>query len=302
MFERFTEEARQVVVLAQEEGRNLGHNYIGTEHILLGLLRERHSAPGEALTAAGVALEEARAAIVRLVGRGEQPSAAEVPFTPRAKKVLELSLREALSRGHNYIGPEHILLGLIRENDGVALKVLLDFGVDVEALRRATLDRLPEPGPQPPAVPPVATSWARSARTAEDVWTDGLASHFGALGHEIRAELEREPDAGDLLLALACAPGTLVERVLRELGVDLDELWGRIETARRERLAERAALERDIAEVRKAKDAAVESQEFARAAELRDSERVLRERLREPPAVHADALVLIRRRLGIPGS
>jgi ATP-dependent Clp protease ATP-binding subunit ClpA len=301
VFERFSEEARQVVVVAQEEARAIGHDYIGTEHILLGLLRYEESGAGEALASVGVGLETARAEIVRIVGPGEQRSAGQVPFTPRAKKVLELSLREALSLGHNYIGPEHILLGLIREHDGVAAQVLLSFGVDGEVLRQATLDRLPEPGPQPPEVPHVATSWARSVHAIEDAWLDGLTAQLTTLSGEIRAELGREPDAGDLLLALACAPGTLVERALRELGVDLDELWGRIETARRERLAERAAVEREIAEVRQAKEAAIESQEFGRAAELRDSERALRGRLRKSRSVDPDALTEIRRRLGIPG-
>ncbi|HEY1591946.1 MAG TPA: Clp protease N-terminal domain-containing protein [Solirubrobacteraceae bacterium] len=300
MFERFTDEARQVVVGAQEEAREIGHDYIGTEHILLGLLRSRPSAASEALSALGIGLDDARARIIQIVSRSEQPSEGQIPFTPRAKKVLELSLREALSRGQNYIGSEHILLGLIREGEGVAARVLLDYGVTGEALRQATLDRMPVPGPQPPEVAPVATSGVRSDRPIRDAWTDGLAGHLGTLSSEIRAEFGRGADAGDLLLALACAPGTLVERVLRELGVDLDELWGRIETVRRERLVERAAVECEIAEVRQAKDAAVESHEFARAAELRDSERVLRERLRESAAVHPDALVLIRRRLGIP--
>ena len=300
MFERFTEEARQVVVLAQEEARLMAHNYIGTEHILLALLRDQDTLAGEALAAANVELEEARAAVVRIVRAGEGESAGQIPFTPRAKKVLELSLREALALGFNYIGPEHILLGLLRENEGVAIRVLGEFGVDGEALRTLTLGLMPESGPQP-AAPVAGVPFTRPGRSVEDVWTDGVAGLLAGLGSDISVQLERGPDSGDLLLALACAPGTVVERAFRELGVDLDELWARIETARRERQQERTALEREIAEVRAAKEAAIESQDFTRAAELRDSERILREQIRGSVVVRADALIEIRRRLGLAG-
>src|SRR5215210_7776817 len=137
MFERFTERAREVVVLAQEEARALKHNYIGTEHILLGLLREPDGVSRRALSNFGVSLEEVRGQVARIVGQGDEVTAGQIPFTPRAKKVLELSLREALSIGHNYIGSEHILLGLARENDGVAARILLNFGADSDTLRHA---------------------------------------------------------------------------------------------------------------------------------------------------------------------
>src|SRR6266508_4208248 len=120
MFERFTERARQAVVLAQDEARTLKHNYVGTEHILLGLLREEEGAGARVLESLGVRLEEVRAQVARIVGQGDEVTNGQIPFTPRAKKVLELSLREALSLGHNYIGTEHLLLGVIRENEGVA--------------------------------------------------------------------------------------------------------------------------------------------------------------------------------------
>src|ERR687889_572717 len=120
MFERFTERARQVVVLAQEEARTLKHNYIGTEHILLGLLREEEGLAARVLESLDITVERVRAQVVRIVGSGEEVTSGQIPFTPRAKKVLELALREALSLGHNYIGTEHILLGLVRENEGVA--------------------------------------------------------------------------------------------------------------------------------------------------------------------------------------
>src|SRR4051812_26594165 len=126
MFERFTERARQVVVLAQEEARTLKHNYIGTEHILLGLLREEEGLAARVLESLDITVERVRAQVVRIVGSGEEVTSGQIPFTPRAKKVLELALREALSLGHNYIGTEHILLGLVRENEGVAARILLD--------------------------------------------------------------------------------------------------------------------------------------------------------------------------------
>jgi hypothetical protein len=182
----------------------------------------------------------------------------------------------------------------------VATSVLLELGVDNEALRQATFERLPAPEPQPSQVVSAGPRLPQGGRPVEDLWTDGLASRLGGLGGEIRAKLDRDPDAGDLLLALACTPGTLVERVLRDLDVDLDELWGRIEVARRERLAERATVEREIAEVARAKDEAIESQDFARAAELRDAEGALRERQLISRSVHAETLAEIRRRLGIP--
>src|SRR5688500_18289252 len=118
MFERFTERARQVVVLAQDEARALRHNYIGTEHLLLGLLRGEEGLAARVLESFDVTLEEVRALVARIVGEGEEVTTGQIPFTPHAKKVLELSLREAVSLKHNYIGTEHILLGLVRKNDG----------------------------------------------------------------------------------------------------------------------------------------------------------------------------------------
>src|SRR5438552_11606514 len=130
MFERFTERARQAVVMAQDEARLLRHNYLGTEHLLLGLLREEEGVAARALESLHVTIEEVRAQVARIVGEGEEATTGQIPFTPRAKRVLELGLREALSLGHNYIGTEHLLLGLAREYDGVAARLLLDFHVD----------------------------------------------------------------------------------------------------------------------------------------------------------------------------
>src|SRR3954465_1792374 len=146
MFERFTERARQVVVLAQDEARALKHNYIGTEHILLGLLREEEGLAARVLDSLDITVEEVRAQVARIVGQGDEVTTGQIPFTPRAKKVLELALREALSLGHNYIGTEHILLGLVRENEGVAARILLDFDADAEKIRNEIIRMLSGPG------------------------------------------------------------------------------------------------------------------------------------------------------------
>ncbi len=148
MFERFTERARQVVVLAQDEARALKHNYIGTEHILLGLLREEEGLAARVLESLDITVEEVRAQVARIVGQGDEVTTGQIPFTPRAKKVLELALREALSLGHNYIGTEHILLGLVRENEGVAARILLDFDADAEKIRNEIIRMLSGPGRQ----------------------------------------------------------------------------------------------------------------------------------------------------------
>src|SRR6201986_1528613 len=146
MFERFTERARQVVVLAQEEARPIKHNYIGTEHILLGLLREEEGLAARVLESLEITVERVRSQVVRIVGSGEEVTSGQIPFTPRAKKVLELALREALSLGHNYIGTEHILLGLVRENEGVAARILLDFDADSDKIRNEVIRMLSGPG------------------------------------------------------------------------------------------------------------------------------------------------------------
>lgn len=135
MFERFSDSARRAVGLANEEARELGHSYIGTEHILLGLLREADGAGAKALIALGVNLEEARGAIETIIGRGVTLPEGHIPFTPRAKKILEYGLREALQLGSKHIGTEHMLLGLLQEGDGVGAQVLLKMGVDVNTAR-----------------------------------------------------------------------------------------------------------------------------------------------------------------------
>ncbi len=142
MFERFTDRARRVVVLAQEEARMLNHNYIGTEHILLGLIHEGEGVAAKGLESLGISLEAVRAQVEEIIGQGQQAPSGHIPFTPRAKKVLELSLREALQLGHNYIGTEHILLGLIREGEGVAAQVLVKLGADLNRVRQQVIQLL----------------------------------------------------------------------------------------------------------------------------------------------------------------
>src|SRR3989475_7939818 len=142
MFERFTDRARRVVVLAQEEARMLNHNYIGTEHILLGLIHEGEGVAAKALESPGIAVEGVRQQVEEIIGQGQQAPSGHIPFTPRAKKVLELSLREALQLGHNYIGTEHILLGLIREGEGVAAQVLVKLGADLNRVRQQVIQLL----------------------------------------------------------------------------------------------------------------------------------------------------------------
>ena len=142
MFERFTDRARRVVVLAQDEARRLNQNYIGTEHLLLGLIHEGDGIAARALETMGISLEAVRAQVIEIIGEGEQPTTGHIPFTPRARKVLEFSMREALQLGHNYIGTEHILLGLLREGDGVAAQVLIKLGADLNNVRQTVIELL----------------------------------------------------------------------------------------------------------------------------------------------------------------
>ena len=142
MFERFTDRARRVIVLAQEEARTLQHNYIGTEHLLLGLIREGEGVAAKALASKGVTLDDTRKQVEEMIGKGNAAPNGHIPFTPHAKQVLELSLREALQLGHSYIGTEHILLGLIREGEGVGTQVLIKMDVDLGELRSATIDMI----------------------------------------------------------------------------------------------------------------------------------------------------------------
>src|SRR6185295_6260647 len=157
MFERFTDRARQTVVLAQEEARRLGHGYIGTEHLLLGLLREGEGVAAQTLGRMGISLADVRSDVVRIIGDAAGSPSGHIPFTPRSKKVLELSLREAMQMGHNYIGTEHILLGLVREGEGVAAQVLVGRGADLNRVRALVLAELQNTGPGSRATGPRRT-------------------------------------------------------------------------------------------------------------------------------------------------
>src|SRR5580700_2497451 len=142
MFERFTDRARRVVVLAQEEARTLNHNYIGTEHILLGLIREGDGVAAKALESLGISQEVVRQQVEEIIGQGQHAPSGHIPFTPRAKKVLGLALSESKALDHHYIGTEHILLGLIREGDGVAAQVLVKLGADLNGVRQQVIQLL----------------------------------------------------------------------------------------------------------------------------------------------------------------
>jgi ATP-dependent Clp protease ATP-binding subunit ClpC len=142
VFERFTDRARRVIVYAQEEARLLSHDYVGTEHLLLGLVHDGQGVAAKTLESLGIRLEAVRVQVEAIIGRGQRAPSGHVPFTPRAKKVLELSLREAKQLGHNYIGTEHLLLGLIREGEGVAAQVLLTLSGDLSRVRQQVLQLL----------------------------------------------------------------------------------------------------------------------------------------------------------------
>ena len=227
MFERFTKRARHVVVLAQEEARDLQHNYIGTEHLLLGLLGEPESIAGQTLTAAGFTLAGAREEVRTRVGTGKKPISGHIPFTPRAKKVLELGLREALALHHNYIGTEHLLLGMIREGEGVGTQVLRDRVGDLLALRLALLDMLPAPDARTEG-----RRWPRRGRrfeggrpeeaaTEDDVMTTRAADV--SLDEAARLAGAGPVGSHHLLLATLADPNTAAAQALARLGVDLDQ-------------------------------------------------------------------------------
>ncbi len=196
MFERFTERARQVVVLAQEEARTLKHNYIGTEHILLGLLREEEGLAARVLESLDITVERVRAQVVRIVGSGEEVTSGQIPFTPRAKKVLELALREALSLGHNYIGTEHILLGLVRENEGVAARILLDFDADSEKIRNEVIRMLSGPGGRRQGQSGGAAAGAGAGAAGEGKKSSKLLDQFGRNLTKLAAEGKLDPCVG----------------------------------------------------------------------------------------------------------
>ena len=230
MFERFTNQSRRVVVLAQEEARMLNHNYIGTEHLLLGLLREERGSAARALTAMDVTLAAARDQVVAIIGRGQQQPSGHIPFTPRAKKSLELSLREALQLDDGYIGTGHLLLGLIRQGDNMAVKILGTLGADLDDLR------------------------ARVIRELRDEPEEGKeAAPVG----------RRQPQRDVSVQGLLDAIDERLSAIERHLGITQP-----VSAALR-------TLDEQIAQVRRDKQAAIDVQDFGRAAALRDAEKQL---------------------------
>ena len=244
MFERFTDRARRVVVLAQEEARMLEHDYIGTEHLLLGLIHEGQGVAAKALQALDVDLDTLRREVEALVGRGHQATKGHIPFTPQAKKVLELALRESVQLGHAYIGTEHLLLGLVREGEGPAAQVLAQRGVELNTVRQEVIRLLH--GYQ-----------GREVRRGRRV----TRSRVFRLGAESGVTLDE------------------VSHQLRVLGARLaaiEDKLGVEEPPARQRLRR---VDAEIARVRRLKESAIDEQDFERAAGLRDEEkRLLEER------------------------
>jgi ATP-dependent Clp protease ATP-binding subunit ClpA len=213
VFQRFTERARHVVVFAQEEARAFKHNYIGTEHILLGLLREEEGVAARVLGSLEITVDKVRDQIGQIVGYGEEATMGQIPFTPRAKKVLELALREALRIGHNYIGTEHILLGLVRENDGVAAQIMLALGADDARVRDEVLNvlgpigvgsatagrarRWRRPRPELGSVAMVQNCWEYRVEHHEAVDVQQL-NDLGAEGWEL-VSVDRSPAGVELI-------------------------------------------------------------------------------------------------------
>jgi hypothetical protein len=292
VFERFTERARQVVVLAQEEARTLKHNYIGTEHVLLGLLREEEGLAARALESLDITVERVRAQVLRIVGQGEEVTSGQIPFTPRAKKVLELALREALSLGHNYIGTEHVLLGLVRENEGVAARILLDFDAEPEKIRNEVIRLLS--GPAGARSRAEARTTGRSvtyvSHGAQPPGLDDPEAMLGVLEHEIRAMLGREPDRGDLLVILATVPEGVVARAFAELGITDEALDAALATARADAPD---SIQEQLERARRKKDEAIDAGEFPAAVKHREEERRLTE------ASAGDPILRVRVRLGL---
>jgi hypothetical protein len=284
----------------------LKHNYIGTEHILLGLLSEKEGVAARVLESLGITLERVRAQVVGIVGSGQEVTSGQIPFTPRAKKVLELSLREALSLAYNYIGPEHILLGLVRENEGVAARILLDCDADSEKIRNEVISVLGAAG----AGGAIGTGEAigygpfgeASGRGIGSSWLGGLAPVLRVLQADIDQELDRAPDSGDLLLALASASTTWAGAALQAVGVDLDALTREVDRVRQSSGPSAAELVRALSRTVHARHTAAAAQEYEAAAGLRDEEKRLRAALMATENIEPGTVVAIRAHLGLPPS
>jgi hypothetical protein len=231
VFERFTDRTRRLVVLAQEEARALNHPYIGTEHLLLGLLHEREGVAAQVLEALGVSHEAVREQVVAIIGPSSAVAAGHIPFTPRAKKVLELALRESIQLGHRHVGTEHILLGLVAEGEGVAAQILRTFVDDLGEVRRKVVDSAPgEPGePIEPTEPTIETVDVLDALTPE-----ALDAVVAARREARRADLETV-ELGPMLVGLLSIPDGAAAKVLgpliavdrlRRTGTDRDPAGG----------------------------------------------------------------------------
>jgi ATP-dependent Clp protease ATP-binding subunit ClpA len=262
VFERFTDRARRVVVLAQEEARLLNHGYIGTEHILLGLIREEQGIAAKALAALDIELQAVRDRVKEVCGEGdEHQHEGHIPFTPRAKLVLEMSLREALQLGHDYIGTEHILLGVIREGEGVAAQVLVERGADLDVVRHRVMGLL-----------------------------TGMSS--------MQAGSTERPDPAGASVQRRLLPGRRERTLPPGLRVRLNELESRV-AAVEQRVGfgpDVDELDKEIVQVLGEKHAAADAQDYERAAELRDAERRLTTekfaKQREWSAAHPDLVAL----------
>jgi ATP-dependent Clp protease ATP-binding subunit ClpC len=239
MFERFTDRARRVVVLAQEEARMLEHDYIGTEHLLLGLIHEGEGVAAKALTALGVDLDTLRREVEALAGRGHGPTPGHIPFTPQAKQVLELALRESVQLGHDYIGTEHILLGVVRVGEGPGAEVLQQRGVELDAVRQEVI-RLLHGHEVREGRRGRRITWTRSTRPGGE----------GASLEDISRQLQML--------------GARLTAIEEKLGIE--------ESPERQRLRQ---VDAELARVRRQKESAIDEQDFERAAGLRDRERTL---------------------------
>jgi ATP-dependent Clp protease ATP-binding subunit ClpA len=290
LFERFTDRARRVVVLAQEEARMLNHNYIGTEHILLGLIHEGEGVAARALESLSISLAEVRARVEEMIGQGQAAPTGHIPFTPRAKKVLELSLRESLKLGHNYIGTEHILLGLVREGEGVAAQVLVKLGAGMETVRRTVIEVLEDyTGEHVPEHP--------GSSAASVMGLSPEAHSVIRLSNRIASKMGHPTvQSVDLLMGLLGSAELDVAVMLQRLGVDLALLKRRLEEMAVEASSEEPVsqglmqgplsdqlrgMDERIAEVRMKKEQAIDAQDFERAARFRDDERRLLEERRK---------------------
>jgi len=313
MFERFTEGARRMVVLAQEEARRLGHGYIGTEHLLLGLLRKEGYPAARVLQSLDITAERARVQVVDIVGSSERATSGQIPFTPQAKKVFELARGKARSLGQNYIGTAHILLALGREREDVAsgraaedvgARILLDFGADPERVREAVMRLLGWSARCQGAGAAAQQSETTSGERHLDALLDEARPLLAPLVGEIEGRLERPADAGDLLVVLACVPAGLAARTLALLGIDAGALARAAEEARRDEkrteLLPPEELASEIEDVRDQKWALIKAQEFDGAAKVRARERELSQQAHQGVEQRlSEVLDEVRGRLGL---